>query len=99
MAEHLGEPPSTVQSWKLVGRIPAAKQPAVLAKARELGLPVAAEDIIFPLGRGQPNMETDDGRVVICDVCERPVGADTPAACTFIDCPHARRSMNMGMAA
>lgn len=99
MAELLGEPPSTVQSWKLVGRIPAAKQPAVLRKARELGLPVTAEDVIFPLGREQPTNEIDNSRVVICDVCERPIGGDIPAACTFIDCPHARRSMNMGMAA
>lgn len=51
MGEALGEPPSTVQSWKSAGRIPAFKQPDVLAKAIELGLEVTAEDIIFPLGR------------------------------------------------
>lgn len=51
MGEALGEPPSTVQSWKSAGRIPAFKQPDVLAKASELGLEVSAEDIIFPLGR------------------------------------------------
>jgi hypothetical protein len=51
MAEALSEPASTVQSWKTAGRIPAAKQPEVLAKARDLQLEIAAEDIIFPLGR------------------------------------------------
>lgn len=51
MAELLGEASSTVQSWKSAGRIPAFKQPDVLAKAQELGLDVTAEDIIFPLGR------------------------------------------------
>lgn len=51
MAAHLGESPSTVQSWKTAGRVPAGKQPDVLAKAIELGLQITAEDIIFPLGR------------------------------------------------
>ena len=51
MAEALSRPPSTVQSWKNVGRIPADEQPRVLAKALELELDVSAEDIIFPLGR------------------------------------------------
>ncbi|MES2137997.1 MAG: hypothetical protein V4502_13190 [Pseudomonadota bacterium] len=51
MADALGEPASTVQSWKSAGRVPAGKQPDVLAKAQELGLAVDAENIIFPLGR------------------------------------------------
>lgn len=51
MARLLDEAPSTVQGWKSAERIPAQRQPAVLAKAHELGLPVTAEDIIFPMGR------------------------------------------------
>ncbi|RIA37502.1 hypothetical protein DFR49_3387 [Hephaestia caeni] len=51
MAEHLREAPSTVQSWKTSGRVPAGRQPAVLEKAQELGLDVTAEDVVFPLGR------------------------------------------------
>lgn len=51
MARALGEPVTTVQSWKDVCRIPAAKQPAVLEKARELALPVTAEDLIYPCGK------------------------------------------------
>ena len=51
MADYLGEPPSTVQSWKAAGRIPAAKQPDVLSKAEELGLNITAEDVIYPLGK------------------------------------------------
>jgi len=51
MADHLGEPPSNVHGWKTAGRIPATKQPEVLAKANELQLSVDAEDVIFPLGR------------------------------------------------
>lgn len=49
MADHLSEAPSTVQGWKTAGRIPAGKQPDVLAKAEELSLDVTAEDVIFPL--------------------------------------------------
>lgn len=51
MADTLGEAPSTVQSWKSAGRIPAGRQPAVFDKAAELDLGVTAEDIIWPLGR------------------------------------------------
>ncbi len=50
MADLLGEPPSTVQSWKSVGRIPAGKQPLILAKAAQLGLPVTSTDVVFPMG-------------------------------------------------
>lgn len=57
MADALGEASSTVQSWKTAGRIPAFKQPDVLAKAQELRLDVTAEDIIFPLGHD--DMEGD----------------------------------------
>lgn len=52
MAERLGEPPSTVQSWKTSRRIPAHKQPAVLALATDdEGVPITADDVVFPFGR------------------------------------------------
>lgn len=52
MAELLNEAPSTVQSWKAAGRIPAAKQPAVLALGTDRnGREITADDVIFPLGR------------------------------------------------
>lgn len=49
MAELLGEPPSTVQSWKTAGRIPAQKQPLVMERAKEAGIEITAEDVVFPL--------------------------------------------------
>ena len=51
MAEIVGEPPSTVQSWKSAGRIPATKQPLVLERARAAGHEITADDVVFPLGR------------------------------------------------
>lgn len=51
MARELGEAPSSVSSWKRVGRIPAEKQPYVLEKAQALGLPVSADHVVFPNGR------------------------------------------------
>lgn len=51
MARELGEPPSNVAAWKKVGRIPAEKQPHVLAVGLKLGLPITAEHVVFPLGR------------------------------------------------
>lgn len=47
----LGEPVSTVSSWKKKGRIPAHKQPEVLRKLEACGIPMSAEDIVFPLGK------------------------------------------------
>lgn len=44
MAERLGLPPSTVQSWKDTGRIPAKHQQAVLDKAREANIDLSPAD-------------------------------------------------------
>lgn len=52
MAELLNEAPSTVQSWKAARRIPAIKQPAVLALERDKdGAQITADDVVFPFGR------------------------------------------------
>lgn len=51
MADLVGEAPSTVQSWKGAGRIPAHKQPIVIEKAAEAGIVVTADDVVFPLGK------------------------------------------------
>jgi len=50
MATLVGRPPSTVQSWKSEGRIPAKEQPNVLEKARAAGFKISADDVVFPLG-------------------------------------------------
>jgi hypothetical protein len=50
MAAHLGEAPSTVQSWKNAGRVPAGHQHGVLTRASELGIPITAQDVVYPLG-------------------------------------------------
>ncbi len=51
MADMLGEPPSTVQSWKVAGRIPAHKQPLVIERAADAGHEISAEEVVWPLGR------------------------------------------------
>lgn len=43
-AERLGLPPSTVQSWKVAGRIPAQHQMHVLTAAAEGGINLQATD-------------------------------------------------------
>lgn len=50
MARAIDEAPSNVAAWKRVGRIPAEKQPHVLAVGLKLGLPITAEHVVFPLG-------------------------------------------------
>lgn len=52
MAEILGEAPSTVQSWKAAGRIPAGKQPLVMERGAAKGIAVTAHDVVFPMGDG-----------------------------------------------
>lgn len=51
MAELVGEAPSTVQSWKSAGRIPAQKQPTVIEKASAAGHQITADDVVYPLGK------------------------------------------------
>lgn len=51
MARALGEAPSSVASWKRVGRVPAEKQPKVLCFAQKHGLPVTSDHVVFPNGR------------------------------------------------
>jgi hypothetical protein len=51
MADLLEEKPSTVQSWKVAGRIPAGKQREVLKKLSDAGIAIGLEDLIWPLGR------------------------------------------------
>lgn len=69
MARALSEPSSNVAAWKKVGRIPAEKQPHVLAVGLKLGLPITAEHVVFPLGR--PHATNDDlppiPAPVLCD--------------------------------
>ena len=50
-ARAVDELPQTVAHWKRVGRIPAEKQPHVLAVGLKLGLPITAAHVVFPLGQ------------------------------------------------
>ena len=54
MAAIVGEAPSTVQSWKASGRIPAQKQPHVIERACAAGHDISADDVVFPLGKAEP---------------------------------------------
>lgn len=69
MARAVKEAPSNISAWKRVGRIPAEKQPHVLAIGLKLGLPITAEHVVFPLGR--PRATYDDlppiPAPVLCD--------------------------------
>lgn len=75
MAEILGEAPSTVQSWKKAGRIPSAKQPLVIDRARAAGFPITAIDVVFPLACP-----------TVCDLCDRRASDPTVNDCTAVNC-------------
>lgn len=70
MARQLEEPASNVAAWKRVGRIPAEKQPHVLAVGLKLGLPITADHVVFPLGREATSVPIDlavSSVAVACD--------------------------------
>lgn len=48
MARALSSPVSTIHSWKARGTIPDDHKPTVLARARQLGLPLSEADF-FPI--------------------------------------------------
>ena len=51
LAAAIDFPPSTVQSWKDAGRIPAKHQPTVLDKAREMKIALSPADFFPPHSR------------------------------------------------
>lgn len=67
MAEQIGLPPSTIQSWKSSGLIPAHKQSEVLRLALKLGIDLSPADF-FDLPDGyasngppEPSADEDEG--------------------------------------
>lgn len=79
MARAVEEAPSNVSAWKKVGRIPAEKQPHVLAVGLKLGLPITAEHVVFPLGR--PHAAYGFLPVMPAPVlCDRPADSQRSAA-------------------
>ena len=56
MAGRLGVPPSTVQSWKDAGVIPARRQGEVLDAARREGIDLTHADFFEPLD-GDPALQ------------------------------------------
>lgn len=48
MAEHTGLPPSTIQSWKASGLVPAHRQIEILMHARRLQIDLGPDDFFPP---------------------------------------------------
>lgn len=71
MARVLGEKSSTVMAWKRAGRIPAAQQAHVLQTGEAKGLPITAEDVVFPFGRPA----TDLAPTTVPVACDRGLEA------------------------
>lgn len=76
MARDVGESPSTVMGWKRARRIPAEKQPHVLAVGQAKGLPITAEDVVFPLGRPSDDLPAATAPVA----CDQPPQTQTRGA-------------------
>lgn len=74
MARAISEAPSTVYSWKRVGRIPAEKQPLVLEVGLALGLPITAEHVVYPLGRPSAARPADLAELPGTVACDRKTG-------------------------
>jgi len=99
MASDIGEPGVKVRQWRNRGNIPpiywqriidaAAKKGATLKLSQSL--PAPADRPGWELSDREIDAIADDGRVIVCGVCERRVDGVIPNACTFVDCPHAQR--------
>lgn len=74
MARDIRRAPSTVHGWKKEGRVPANEQHHVLAIAEELGLPITAEHVVFPLGREAASVPTDLAASPVAVACDRKAG-------------------------
>lgn len=83
MARAIDEAPSNVAAWKRVGRIPAEKQPHVLAVGLKLGLPITAEHVVFPLGRPHA-ADTDLPPPPAPVLCDRRTDSQRPAVAPTI---------------
>jgi hypothetical protein len=74
MARALDESPSKVMAWKRAGHIPAQKQAKVLDTGLAAGLPLTAENVVFPLGRPSDVATTITAKPASV-VCDRPAKA------------------------
>lgn len=66
MARDLDRPVGTVHGWKKKGRVPSEEQPHILVVAAQLGLPITAEHVVFPLGRHAADVAAS-ANAVVCD--------------------------------
>jgi len=71
MARDLNRPASTVHGWKKEGRVPANEQQHVLQIAEELGLPITADHVVFPLGRPNAAAPVELTEMPIGVACDR----------------------------
>lgn len=107
MASDIGEPGVKVRQWRNRGNIPPIYWQRIIDAAAKKGvtlklsqfLPCAADRPDWALSEQELASLPEDGRVIVCDVCERRVDGEIPNACTFVDCPHTGRSENLGLAA
>lgn len=101
VANAIGAPPPTVQSWKRVNRIPRWRREAVarLAADRQVTLPAGflGEAVQGRMPRlttkgapvcAQPTATLAPGEpVILCALCERPLTPARLAGCQYLDCP------------
>lgn len=99
MAFDIGEPGVKVRQWRNRGNIPPIYWQRIIDAAAKKGsalklsqfLTAAADRPGWELSDQELAAIPDDGRVIVCDVCERRVDGEIQNACTFVDCPHAQR--------
>jgi hypothetical protein len=89
VARALGEPITTVQSWKTKGRIPRWRQAAVADLARASGVPCDFTTDVASAPRAP--VAAADVRIVTCSVCDLRLDDRTVRGCQALDCPQAER--------
>lgn len=61
LASAMGIPPTTVQSWKDTGLIPAKHQQPILHKARELGFDITPDDFFGERSDSTSHIQSETG--------------------------------------
>ena len=91
LAQDIGEDEGKVRQWRNRNSIPSAYWRLIIAAAAAKGKTLGLDDLLPPDPDAPPIAvaPVEPERVLICDLCDHRVTADTP--CTIPDCPHAGR--------
>ena len=91
VARELGDPASTVHSWKRFNRVPRWRQPDLLKMASAKGVAFDGFPCADPAPAVQQPVPIRSSRTVVCAVCDKRLDDRTVRGCQWQDCPQSER--------